>query len=288
MRHTYRHIETELRDGVLILRHAREDKLNARCTQMYMEIMAALNDASQDDAVVAVLLTAKGNYFSAGMDFQDEPRLAYEVLDSDGPGVAGVKAGLPVRDPDDVRTWPAVKFIEAFIDFDKLLIGAANGPAIGEGFSSLLHCDLVYAADSAYFWAPFARAGVAPEFGSTLLMPARLGRTLASAAMYFGRRISAQEAQAVGFELEVLPAGAAFEERVLERVQQGLALAGPPDTRASTISGYRHLVYGDADRDALRRRCHAEFELIRDRAASGVTAAVQQYYAELLPGNDRN
>lgn len=205
------------------------------------------------------------------------------MLASDGSDVAAIKTNLPKRDPEDVRTWPAVKFIEAFIDFDKLLIGAVNGPAIGEGFSSLLHCDLVYAADSAYFWAPFARAGVAPEFCSTQLMPQRLGRSLASAAMYLGRKISAQEALAAGFVVEVLEAGDAFEANVLQRLQEGLALTGPPEVRELTISAYRNLVYSEADRAELRRQCYEEFELIRERARTGVTKTVQQYYQDLLP-----
>jgi enoyl-CoA hydratase/carnithine racemase len=280
---SYQCIETERRDGILILRHAREQKLNARCTQMYMEIMAVLADASADDTVIAVMLTAKGKYFSAGMDFQDNPKLAYEILESDGASVASIKSNLPPRNADDVRTWPAVKFIESFINFDKPLIGAVNGPAIGEGFSSLLHCDLVYAADSAYFWAPFARAGVAPEFCSTQLMPARLGRSMASAAMFLGRRISALEAQAAGFVVEIMEAGEGFEDAVLTSLQQGLALAGPPELRRQTLQSYRRLVYPKSERTALLQQCYDEFELIRERAQTGVTKAVQQHYQAQLP-----
>jgi peroxisomal 3,2-trans-enoyl-CoA isomerase len=282
---TYQCIETELRDGVLLLRHDREEKLNARCTQMYMEIMAALEDASANDAVIAVLLTGKGRFFSAGMDFNDEPHLAFEVLPTDSPSVRRIKTALPERDPADVRTWPAVKFIEAFIHFDKPLIGAVNGPAIGEGFSSLLHCDLVYAADTAYFWAPFARAGVAPEFCSTRLMPRRLGPGLANAALYLGRRISVDEAKAAGFVLEILPFGEGFEDAVLSSLNQGLALAGPPEVRTATLRSYKRLVHTDTERRLLVEQCRAEFELIRKRALSGETRLVQQYYRAQLPGS---
>ncbi len=280
----YQFIETEIRDGVFLLRQAREDKLNARCAQMYVEIMAALEQASADETVSVVLLTAKGKYFSAGMDFKDNPRLAYEVLPSDCAGVAKVKAALPKRDAQDVRTWLAVKFIESFICFDKPLIGAVNGPAIGEGFTSLLHCDLVYAAEGAYFWSPFARAGVAPEFCSTVLMPQRLGRSLASAAMYFGERITAEQAQAAGFVVAVMPAGAQFEEQVLERVHQGLDMLGPQTLRAATVQSYRRLVYPQQERDALLEQCYAEFELIRQRGVSGETREVQAYFSSQLPG----
>jgi enoyl-CoA hydratase/carnithine racemase len=279
----YQCIETDLRDGILILRHAREEKLNARSAQMYTEIMAVLAGASINDDVVAVMLTAKGKFFSAGMDFQDNPKLAYEILESDGPDVVAVKKSLPNRDADDVRTWLAVRFIESFINFDKPLIGAVNGPAIGEGFSSLLHCDMVYAADGVYFWAPFARAGVAPEFCSTILMRQRLGRTLASAAMYLGKRISVKEAQAAGFVLEVFDSGEGFERSVLDRLQQGLALSGPPELRAQTLQSYRRLVYPASERALLLQQCHDEFDLIRQRGQSGATQEVQRYYQAQLP-----
>ena len=90
----YTAIESELVDGILILRHARADKLNARNAQMYVEIMAALEEASLNVDVHLVMLTAKGRYFSAGMDFNNEPRLAYDVLPTDSPAVAAIKQGF--------------------------------------------------------------------------------------------------------------------------------------------------------------------------------------------------
>jgi len=279
----YQTIECELSQGILVLRHAREDKLNARNSQMYVEIMAALQQASEDDQVMVVVLTGKGRFFSAGMDFKNEPRLAYDVLPTDSPRVQEIKRGLPRRDPDDVRTWPPVKFIESFINFDKPIIGAVNGPAIGEGFSSLLHCDVVYASETAYFWAPFARAGVAPEFCSSKLMAARLGETFANAALYLGRRISVEEAQAAGFVLEILPSGKQFEAQVISAVQEGLGTTGPDDVRGGTLRAYKALVNPESRRAELIRVCHQEFQLIRERALTGETQKVQAYYQQDLP-----
>jgi enoyl-CoA hydratase/carnithine racemase len=217
------------------------------------------------------------------MDFENEPRLAYEVQADDTVRTAEIKRALPKRDEEDVGTWLPVLFIESFIQFDKPLIGAVNGPAIGEGFSSLLHCDLVFAAASAYFWAPFARAGVAPEFCSTLLMPERLGRSLATAAIYLGHRISAEEAKSAGFVLELFPAGEKFESAVLARIKAGLALTGPPELRNKTLKRYKRLVYQDSDREKLLLQCRKEFELIREIGKSGDTEKVQAYYQKVLP-----
>jgi enoyl-CoA hydratase/carnithine racemase len=283
---SYQTIECELKDGLYVIRQNRSDKLNARNSQMYVEIMAALADASAREDTAAVLLTAKGRFFSAGMDFDNDPKLAYETLPTDGAGVRDIKSALPEQDPTDLGTWLAVRFIEAFINFDKLLVGAANGPAIGEGFSSLLHCDIVYAADTAYFWAPFARAGVAPEFCSTELMAQRLGDTLANASLYLGRRISAEQAQSAGFVLDVVPHGEGFEDAVVRGVQEGLQLAGPPEMRARTLKQYKTLIRDEHTRRHLLDVCRNEFELIRERGRSGETRMVQRYYARELPGTD--
>lgn len=280
---SYQTIECELAGGILILRHAREDKLNARNSQMYVEIMAALQEASEDDQVVLVVLTGKGRFFSAGMDFKNEARLAYDILPTDSSRVRAIKESFPQRDPDDVRTWPAVRFIEAFINFDKPIVGAVNGPAIGEGFSSLLHCDVVYAAESAYFWAPFARAGVAPEFCSSKLMAQRLGATLANAAIFLGRRISVAQAKAAGFVLDIFPSDEQFESRILGALQDGLSMTGPPEVRANTLRAYKELAVGGRTREELTHICHEEFQLIRQRELSGDTQTVQAYYSQELP-----
>ena len=280
---TFRDIEVELVDQVLVVRQNRPDQLNARTSQMYIELMSVLGEANEDPRVAAVLLTGQGRFFCSGMDFKNDPKLAYQFLPADNDSVRSIKARFPQRDPDDVTTWPAVRFIESFINFEKPLIGAVNGPAIGEGFSSLLHCDIVYAADSAYFWAPFARAGVAPEFCSTYLMPKRLGATLAHAALYLGHKIDAETAQRAGFVLEVLPADDDFEVSVVGQINSGLALAGPPELRANTLGAYKGLIQSAAERDHLRGICYTEFELIRQRELSGETKLVQQFYRKDLP-----
>ena len=73
----YQTIQTELINGVLVVRQNRADKLNARNALMYVELMTALRLAGEDDSVVLVMLTSAGRFFSAGMDFVSDPSLAY-------------------------------------------------------------------------------------------------------------------------------------------------------------------------------------------------------------------
>ena len=114
-------------------------------------------------------------------------------------------------------------------------------------------------------------------------MRRRLGHSLASAAMYLGQRISAVDAKSAGFVLELLSQGDEFESEVLSWVEAGLALAGPPELRSKTLKAYKALVDRDADREALRKQCREEFELIREKDRSGETQRAQAYYRRKLP-----
>lgn len=278
----YQTIEVRIDGGVCVVTQNRPEALNARNSQMYAELIGVLQAASAQPDVAMVLLTGAGRMFCAGMDFNNDARLAKQPLATDPPAVRDVKAGLADVPPERAHFELARRFVAAFIEFDKPLVAAVNGGAVGEGFSSLLHCDVLYATSEAWFWAPFARAGAAPEFCATLLAGRRLGETLGNAALYLARRISAEEARQAGFVLEVLPQ-AGFVEAVLARLHDGLALAGPPDLRVDTLRRFRALVRSPEQRAALHARSDQEFELLRLRAARGDGARVREYYAAQLP-----
>ena len=80
---------------------------------------------------------------------------------------------------------------DCWINCSKPLVMAVNGPCIGEGFTTLMMGDIIYSADSAYFWAPFARFGVVPEITSTITLPQRVGPASdASSAVVVAVRLS--------------------------------------------------------------------------------------------------
>lgn len=62
------------------------------------------------------------------------------------------------------------EFMLTLLHFPKPVITAVNGPAVGIGFTMLLHSDVVYCTQQAWFWAPFARIAVVPEFASSVLL----------------------------------------------------------------------------------------------------------------------
>lgn len=120
--------------AVRLLTLHRPEALNAFDSPLYRATGAALTAARDDDAVRVVVLTGAGRAFSAGQDLGEMARLA---------AGEAVESGFPV-------------LLEALESFDKPLVAAVNGPAVGIGFTMLPHCDLVLVAEGARLRTPFA------------------------------------------------------------------------------------------------------------------------------------
>ncbi len=148
----------------------RPEKKNALTGAMYRALREALVAASADEGVGAVLLTGAGGAFCAGNDIGDF--LAESRAQSEG-----------------ARSGPGGEFIRTLARFDKPLVAAVEGPAVGVGTTMCLHCDLVYAAPSARFAMPFVNLGLVPEAGSSMLVPRRFGLGVASELLLLGETI---------------------------------------------------------------------------------------------------
>ena len=168
--------------GVATLTIDRPAKKNAITGEMYETLVAHLRKAAGDKAVRAVLVTGAGDVFTAGNDLKDfsNPRFAQ---------------------PDS----PVLTFMHALAGYQKPVIAAVNGLAVGIGVTMLLHCDMVYAADTATFSMPFTGLGLIPEFGSTLLLPLIAGRVRAAEKLLLGKPFPAPEAVVMGLVNAVLP-----------------------------------------------------------------------------------
>jgi len=100
---------------------------------------------------------------------------------------------------------PVYRFLRAIVRFPKPIVAAVCGPAVGIGATMLLHCDLVYAGEGAILLFPFVDLGLVPEAGSSLLLPERIGRHRAAAALMLGDPIPARAALDAGLVNQVLP-----------------------------------------------------------------------------------
>ncbi len=175
-------ILTDSADGVLTITFNRVDKKNSITSAMYASMADALEAASGDDAIRAVVLQGHETIFSAGndiADFQNKP-----------PGNADS---------------PVYRFLHGVSSFAKPLVAAVCGPAVGVGTTMLLHCDLVYAGDNAAFSLPFVNLGLCPEAASSLLLPQMLGYHRACEALLLGEPFMAEAALEVGLVNRIVP-----------------------------------------------------------------------------------
>ena len=177
-------MQVEDRGAVRLLTLDRPGALNAFDSPLYRAAGAALTAARDDDGVKVAVLTGAGRAFSAGQDLDEMARLA---------AGEAAESGFPV-------------LLAALETFDKPLVAAVNGVAVGIGFTMLPHCDLVLVAEGARMRAPFAEMGVPPEAASSVLFPARMGWQRAAEVLFTSRWLSASDAVECGIALRVVPA----------------------------------------------------------------------------------
>ena len=220
------HVEVA-RDGqVLCATLARTEKKNALTGAMYQALVEALAKASKDETIGAVLLRGKDGVFTSGNDVADFLAIG-----------------------GSVEATPGTLFIRALAAFEKPLVAAVEGPAIGIGTTLCFHCDLVYAAPSARFQMPFVNLGLVPEAGSSLLAPQRFGRARAAELLLLAEPFGADRALELGLINAILPQS----ELVAHAISKAAALAAKP--RAALLAT-RRLMRGDPE--ALKAQMAAE------------------------------
>lgn len=174
-------IITHVEDRVLIITFDRLDRRNAINSAMYAAIADALTDAADDPKIRVALLQGHEKIFTAGNDISE------------------------FRDADPSSESPAFRFLRVIAEFPKALVAAVSGPAVGIGTTMLLHCDLVYASETAAFSLPFVDLGLCTEAASSLLLPQLLGHHRAAQALLLGEPVQASDALNAGLVNGVLP-----------------------------------------------------------------------------------
>jgi 2-(1,2-epoxy-1,2-dihydrophenyl)acetyl-CoA isomerase len=189
----------------------RPDALNAWNRQLGADLLAALQDAADDRDVRAVRLTGTGRAFSSGADLRDVTSMEDERRPDGTPDIERLL---------HERYHPIITLVR---EMEKPVLGSVNGPAAGIGASLALACDLVLAAESAYFLLAFINIGLVPDGGSSLLVPARVGFTRAAEMAMLGERIAAPKAVEWGLINRVAAddAFASESDALLERLAKG-------------------------------------------------------------------
>ena len=193
---SYQFILFETEQGVATITLNRPDVLNSFTMPMAAELQQALLVCAEDDGIRAVLLTGAGRAFCAGQDLSE----AAPADGSPAPPIADI-----VR-----RTYnPSVRAIRAI---EKPVVAAVNGVAAGAGANLALACDVVLAADTASFVQAFAKIGLIPDTGGTFFLPRLVGLARATALAFFGDKVSATDAHAMGMIYRVVEGGRVLDE----------------------------------------------------------------------------
>lgn len=167
---------------ILTLRFNRPDKKNALTHAMYDAAAAALKSAGEDPEVRVVLFAGQPDCFTAGNDL-----------------------GEFLKSPPASTDSPVGRFMQALFTFEKPVVAAPCGLAVGIGVTLLLHCDLIYCGQATRFHMPFVSLGACPEFAASYVLPRLMGHPRAAELLMLARPFNAEEAVALGIVNAALP-----------------------------------------------------------------------------------
>jgi len=206
----------------------RPQTLNAWTAQFGAELKQAVEGEAAQDSVRAVLVTGAGRGFSSGADL----KAGFDPAEDGMPDIKKELHGIYHPAIAGIRRLP------------KPVVAAVNGAAVGIGCSLALACDLLLAAESAFFGLAFVNVGLMPDGGSTALVPPSVGKARAFQMALLGERIPAPQALEWGLVNWVHPDDRLMGEA--EALVNKLA-AGPTRSYASSKQALNNFLYGDLD-----------------------------------------
>jgi enoyl-CoA hydratase/carnithine racemase len=195
-------IKVTKNSGILSITLNRLDKKNALTAAMYSELAAIFDQQVSD--INAVIISG-GTDFTAGNDLAD-------FLDN----------------PPTTSDAPVYEFMRALSTCPVPVVAAVDGFAVGIGTTLLLHCDFVYATAKTIFVLPFINLAVVPEFGSSQLLPMRMGYVKAAEMLLLGDKFDSSTALQYGLINQICDAenlmatATATAEKLASKPQQAM------------------------------------------------------------------
>lgn len=168
-------------NGVRTIMLARPEKLNALTLPMFDLLANALEQASVDSSIRAVLISGAGLHFTAGHDVKEFDKWPQTPRD------------------------PVPRAMKALASCPKPVVMAVRGVAMGFGATALLHSDWCVGTADARLRFPFKDLGIGPEAASTLLLSRAVGELRARGLMLRGTEFSGADAHAFGLISEIVP-----------------------------------------------------------------------------------
>jgi len=239
-------VNVSITDGVATIQLNRPEALNAWNEQFGKDLLEALHRVRREESVRAVLIEGAGRAFSSGADLKD---------------IGGTDT-TPDGRPDVYKTLTTRyhPIMIAIRETPKPVIASVRGAAVGIGCSLALCCDLILAAQSAYFLLAFVNIGLVPDGGSSLFLPTRVGMARATELAMLGERLPAERALQWGLINRVVP------DDELDRESAALAArlaAGPTRSYAGTKRQLNNWLYS-----RMEEQLELEAQIQREMAGS--------------------
>jgi enoyl-CoA hydratase/carnithine racemase len=247
-------IVTSRAESVLRIELNRPSKKNAMTSAMYITMADLLDAAAKDDEIRVVLWHGAGDSFCAGNDLDDF-----------------------LKNPPAPEDSPQSRLINAFIAFEKPIVAAVHGAAVGGGTTMLTHCDFVYASETTKFQMPFINLALIPEFATTFSIPLRIGYLRAAELLLLGLPFDANRAAELGLVTRVV-----HDENLLETATEtAQKLAGKS---AAALQASKRLLKTPW-RDALIEAAKAENSEFAVRVRSADTKEAITAFFEKRPAD---
>lgn len=257
----YRNIQYEPLGRIARISHARPQRRNAQNVELLDELDHGLQRALADPEIRVIVIAGQGDHFSAGHDLKDAAMHRRQITPEDR------------YDFEDERY---LGYCLRLWDAPKPVIAQVQGACIAAGFMVANMCDLIVAADDAFFADP-----VVNSFGAAavevLVHPWVMGLRQAKHFLYTGGRMSAQEAHAIGMVNQVVPRAElesttlALAERIAASSSFALRLMKRSLNRTADIQGFRAALNAHFDTHQLS---HMSTEA-QQRQAAGFEATIQ-------------
>ena len=244
------HLLFDIEDHVATLTFNQPEKRNAYSPEMAVKLTQYLRDCDKNPEVRSVIITGAGDSFCVGLDLNDVRERGEQEAPKDTDGHPTQRV---------LRTYP--------FQISKPVICAINGAAGGFGAAYPLTCDIRLAADEANIAFSFVKWGLIPEMGATWTLPRLIGIEKTSDLLLTGRKVSGQEAAAMGLVLRSVPRADLMSEA--RQLAQEIAVGSSP----TAVAAVKKMTWGRMmDEGELYRAIYEDDDAI-GWAISGPDAA---------------
>jgi len=245
-------------------------KRNALSVPMARELTGALKRFWTDESIRAVVLRGTGGYFCAGGDVMSMKRR-----------VDALREGRAPEADTRISMWALNEAILALRDIPKPVIAWIEGAAAGGGMSLAMACDFSLVQEDAKMVFAFAGVGMAPDLGSSVMAPSRVGAARAADLFMTGRRFTGAQAAQWGLVTGAWPA------QELENEVRGLAnrlAAGPARTYAEIKLALNRTMFAGL-RDAMAQEVESAERLSRTADHAEAVCAFLEKRAPVFTGH---